>query len=223
MKNTLLAACGGILLLSGCGSVLKSDEPAATIFSLRAENAAPARTPNGTSKVLEIQRPLLPPGFDTNRIAMYLNNGRELNYYSGAQWPAPLDETLQDFTEQLARQALPGAILASPGQAIDLDHRLQIKVNDFQPVYAGAADRAPTLKASMSFTLLSMPDEEILTHFTVQQEMPAEANNLGAVAAGLQALLQSVETQAFATIDRHLRKPGRAERNRVRSSPEVPL
>lgn len=203
MKKLLLISATTALMLTGCASqILQSNEPVARIYSLReAKDIAPiALSGKAVSKTLEIQRPVLPPGFDTARIGMYLENGRRLDYYSGARWASPLDEVLQEFTVQTARKMLPQAIVAAPGQAIDSDFRLQIKINEFQPVYAVNPDQTPLLVAGITFTLLAMPNEKILTSFTIDQSIPAKANTLGSVTEGLEYLLQSVEAKAFETL-----------------------
>lgn len=202
MKKLIPAICAAILL-SGCASTfLKSDEAPVAIYSLRPMDKVETLSAGSQSlsKVLEIQRPSLPPGFDTARIGMYLENGRRLDYYAAAKWPTALDETLQEFTAQNARKTFPNLIVINPGSGVDADYLLQIKVNDFQPVYASGAQNAPLLVASISFTLLALPEENIVTSFTVEQQVQAEANNLGVITAGLETLLQSVERKAFETI-----------------------
>ncbi len=203
MKKFLVLALSSSVLLSGCASsFFKSDDKPQAIYSLR---ASPAIEPlqarkKTTTKILEIQRPVMPPGFDTARMGMYLEGGRRLEYYANARWASPLDEVIQEFTLQTARKTMPDSIAALPGQSLAADYRLQMKVNDFQPVYAGGPSDAPRLNASFSFTLLSMKDGRIVTSFTIEQQEPAQANTLGAVTAGLERLLQAVETKAFATL-----------------------
>lgn len=204
----IIPAFVSILLLSGCASsFLKSDEPPVTIFSLRAaQNLDPiGEDQKAKSNIIDIRRPFLPPGFDSARIAMYLENGRRLDYYSGAKWPSPLDETLLEFTSQTARKTLPNIIIAAPGQATESDYRLQMRVNDFQPVYSGGPDQLPQLVASISFTLLKMPEERIVTSFTIDQQETAQANTLSLITAGLEHLLQSVEAKALETVAIHLK------------------
>ena len=198
-----------VLLLTGCASsLLKSNEPAPTIYSLRPTSdlqaiEAPAKF---TAKIIEIQRPALPPGFDTAQIGMYLADGRQINYFTGAKWPSPLDDTLQEFTNQTARLMLPSLIVTYPGQSIETNYRLQIRVNDFEPIYTDGPNQPPQLVASLTFNLLAMPDEKLLTSFTVEQKKTADGNSLGSITDGLQGLLQSVEQQAFTTIAGHVFK-----------------
>lgn len=194
-----------VLVLSGCASFLTSNQEPDFIYSLKEARDISPLIASDVSYVLEVQRPVLPPGFDTARIAMYLENGRRMNYYASAKWASPLDEVLQEFTVQTARKTFPNAIVAASGQALDADYRLQTKVNEFQPVYTDAAQTAPLLVASISFTLLAMPEERIVTSFTIDQQVPAQTNTLGSVTAGLEYLLQTVEAQAFETISKRMK------------------
>ncbi len=206
--NKLIPVLLSVFLLGGCASTfLKSDEPPIAIYSLRPANNVETLSAGdkSVSKVIEVQRPSLPPGFDTARIGMYLENGRRLDYYAGAKWPTALDETLQEFTSQNARKTFPNLIVVNPGTGVDANYLLQVKVNDFQPVYKAGPDGVPLLIASLSFTLLTLPEENIVTSFTIEQQAEAQANNLGAITAGLENLLQSVERKAFETIAGHIK------------------
>lgn len=213
----MIPALLSVLVLSGCASLLTSNSEPQAIYSLKEARDITAlnSSTSGLSHVLEIQRPVLPPGFDTARIAMYLENGRRMDYYADAKWASPLDEVLQEFTLQTARKTFPQAIVAVSGQALDADYRLQIKVNEFQPVYSGVAETAPLIVASLSFTLLAMPEERIVTSFTIEQQEAAQANTLGSITAGLERLLQSVEARAFETIS------GRISGKAARSNPAL--
>lgn len=205
MKKLILALLS-VFLFSGCASLLTSNEEPQAIYSLKeAKDIAPISSANASALVLEIQRPVLPPGFDTSRIAMYLENGRRMDYYASAKWASPLDEVIQEFTVQTARKTFADAIVAASGQALESDYRLQTKVNEFQPVYANGPEAAPLLVTSVSFTLLAMPEERIVTSFTIDQQVQAHMNTLGSVTAGLEYLLQSVEAQAFETISKRMK------------------
>ena len=204
----LIIFLSGVALLGGCSSILQSSEPTPTIYSLRAVGSqANVATDHSrkTATIIEVQRPSLPPGFDSARIAMYLGGGRRLDYYSGAKWASPLDEVLQDFTNQSVRKTFTHVIVAAPGQAIDSSYRLQTAINDFEPVYASGPDSPPVLTASITFTLLAMPEERIVTSFTVEKQAQSQDNTMSSIMAGLESLLQSVEGRAFETLAPYLR------------------
>ena len=206
MRNIFPIIAASLLLLGGCSSILKSDAPAPSIYALRA--APDLAAIDGTSQlshVIEIQRPILPPGFDTARMAMYLENGRRLDYYSGAQWAAPLDEAMREFTTQTVRKTLSNVIVSEPGQSTGVEYRLQMRVNDFQPVYALGPNQPPRLYASITFTLFKMPEETILTNFTIEQQDAVQKNSLGFIASGLEHMLQSVEAQALQTVSEYIK------------------
>lgn len=93
-KTALLIMLG--LGLTGCGSLLQSDAPAATqwwLVSSPLSESAP-----------RLQRPLVlnldvVPGLDTDRI-LNLNDQARLNSYSGATWPDALPEVLESLVQR---------------------------------------------------------------------------------------------------------------------------
>jgi len=54
--------------------------------------------------MIVVPKPELPPGLDTERIALYLDQGHRLDYYADARWSARLDELLQNFLIEKVRQ-----------------------------------------------------------------------------------------------------------------------
>lgn len=191
------------LMLGGCSSVLTSKEPQHTIYSLR-----PALVENGpstkTARVMEIPHPSLPPGMERNRIALYMADGQKLDYYASALWAAPLEDVLQNFTRRTATLVLPYVVAVTPEQNLKSDYRLQIKVNDFQPVYGTDSSAAPLLKANLEFTLVSMPANKIVSSFVLSQEARAESNRLDSIVTGLEKMLQDIEREAFSRMDERI-------------------
>lgn len=194
------------VLLSGCagGSFLQSNEPLPTIYTLRpappVENAA-----NHPARVLEIAPVAVPPGFDRDRIALYTDGGQKLDYFAGASWSARLEDVLENVTQRSATNILPYVIAVPPGREIDVDYRLQLKVNEFQPVYDRGANEAPMLKSEIQFTLIALPDEQIISSFVLARGGRASANRLDVIAAGLEKMLQDMEAEAFASLEKFIR------------------
>lgn len=205
MKKILLLSFA--LSLSGCStaSFLKSTEPQQTTYSLRSAAPLPdAQT--GPARILEIAKPSVPPGFDTDRIALYTEEGHKLDYYSAAKWPDTLDSVLQDFTRRTATNVLPYVVTVTSEQSVQAEYRLQTKVNEFQPVYGSGTSSAPQLDVSVEFTLIKLPQEEIVGSFTLSKTATATSNRLDAITAGLEKMLQEIEGQAFGRLDERLRK-----------------
>ena len=197
-----------LALLAGCGS-LKSTEPQQTIYSLRPLPATEQEGLNvmGLARVIEIMKPTMPPGMERDRIALYLNNGSKLDYYAGYRWSSTLDEVIQNFTRRTAANTLPNVVAVISEQAVDAQFRLQMKVNEFQPVYAGEATDNPRLITNIEFTLISLPDEKILTSFTMGREGTATSNRLDVITAGLEKMLQDIEKDAFTRLEPWLKNP----------------
>ncbi len=190
--------------LAGCSSLLTSSEPPPAIYVLHPglkDSTQPAFPP----AVLEIAAPEVPAGFDVDKIALYWNQGRRLDYYAAAKWPAPLDKLLQGFISQSAAHALAGITVVTPGADVPARFRLAVKALELQPVYKGGPSGTPDLYAALHFTLIGLPDEKVIDDFTVAENAPAASGDLTAVIGGLEALLQKIMGQAIARLSPDLR------------------
>ncbi len=143
-----------------------------------------------------VPKPELPAGFDTERIALFLDQGRRLDYYADAKWSARLDDLLQDFLIQKAQQDLPGKVVGSPDLAA-AKYKLALKVDDFEPVYMDAPDKAPRLDVAMTVTVVTLPGETVKTQFSVKKSVPASGNTLTTITNELGDLLHSVTDEAL--------------------------
>ena len=191
MKKIQLAATILILIpLAACLS-LTSKQPPPALYALHPGETA-AAIPVAGSPVVEVAEPQLPAGFDTDRIALQMQGGRRLDYYAGAKWPGPLDEALQDFIVESARQAWAGPLVDTPDLSVPAHYRLAVTVNDLQPVYAAGPESAPELRARLTFTLIALPEEKPVTSFTLKAAAPAASNDLSAVTGGLETLLRAI-------------------------------
>jgi len=190
----IVAGCSSLSLLGGG----KQDQ--SSIYTLRAtepERAAPAAAPRGRA-VIAVPKPELPPGLETERIALYFQQGRRLDYYADAKWSAPLDALLQDLVIQKVQQKLPGKVVGTPDLASSAQYKLALKFTDVAPVYESAPDKPPRLDVGMTVTVVSMPRETVRTQFTLKRSVPASANSLTTITSELGNLLQSVTDDALA-------------------------
>ncbi len=207
MKKIVLMALSAMLMLTGCstGSLLTSSEPQQTIYTLRA--LRPVDAPSTVSaKVVEISTPSLAPGLDTDRIALMLVNGQKLDYYASARWADSFGNLIQSFTRRTASAVLPYVVAVAPEQGLNPDYKLQVKINELQPIYAADAQGIPVVTANVEFTLIRMPSERIVTSFALSmQQTPAE-NRLDLIVLSLETLLQNIQQEAFAKMDTHLRR-----------------
>ncbi len=197
MKNSLMMAVA-VVALAAC-SPLKSTAPVPLTYALHPDLTTP-QTQSQPDGVMFVSRPGLPAGFDTDRIALYMDGGRRIDYYAGARWAEALDIVLQDVLVRAGRHELPNMIIDSPDLNIPAQYKLAVKVNDFAPLYEQGASGLPLLRLSMTFTLVQMPREKVISDFTLQSEMRAGDNTVSAVAAGLEAMLKGVLPRAYANI-----------------------
>lgn len=195
-----------IVFLAGCSTseILKSSEPRQKIYALHPVKHADVGEP-GMARVVEVARPSVPPGFETDRIALYVDGGRTLDYYSGAKWADILDAVLQDVTRQSMTNILPYVVAMNPNEANNANFRLQTKFKEFQPVYGSSTSIAPELHASVEFTLITLPHENIVGNFTLSRRMHAASNNLRSVTSTLETMLQEIHKEAFERLDARMR------------------
>ena len=195
-----------LLSLGGCMMLPPSDE-AVAIYALH-EAALPEEDFSGGQLhgILSIPAPKIPAGLESERIALYINNGRRLDYYASARWADDLDNVLQEVMIQTGRHALPGMIVDRSGLNIPIDYRLAVRVNEFEPVYETGPEGVPQLRVSLTFTLIRFPEESILTSFTVENAKPAPSNHLSLIVSGLESLLQEALARAYRDISIELKK-----------------
>ena len=192
------------LALTGCLSLSSSGaKDTSSIYTLHASESGSAAAKPPTlaqtrgREVVVVPKPELPAGLGTERIALYLEQGRKLDYYADAKWSARLDDLLQDYVIQRAKQNLPGKVVGTPDLAPSARYRLALKVTDFGPVYADMADKAPRLDVALTATVIALPGETVKTQFTVKKSSAASANSLTAITNELGTLLASATDETL--------------------------
>lgn len=198
MKNLfkILTCVLCISPLAACGGLLQSTAPQETIYTLRPvpRTDAPAID---QARVVEVMKPAVPPGFETDRIALYTNGGQKLDYYSASKWTTLIDDVIQNFTRRTMSTILPSVVTTIPAESLMADFRLQLKVNEFQAVYDAGLDTPPRLVTDLEFTLISLPEERIVRSFSLGKTGVATSNRLDVIAAGLEKMLQELQAEAF--------------------------
>jgi len=172
-----------LVMLAGCGNITKSKAPPVSVYTLHAEK--PEK--RASSSAVIVQEPEVPAGFDTSRIALHMSGGRRMDFYADAAWPDALNKVLQDFVIQSARFSA-----ISPDSGVNAPYSLQIKVNDFQPVYEAEATGMPEVRVSLTFRLIMRADEKLLRDFTLTEKLPASANTITAITGDLETLLRKI-------------------------------
>ena len=187
------------LALSACISVGGgTKESAANIYTLPSGSAGNARTPApARGAAVVVAKPELPAGFDTERIALYFEKEHRLDYYADAKWSARLDDLLQDFVIQRAKQKLPGLAVGTADIAPSARYRLAVKVTEFMPVYADTPDKPPRLNVAIMVTVTALPGGAVKTQVSMKKSAMASANTLTIVTKELGDLLQAATDEAL--------------------------
>lgn len=199
MKKTvrlLVITCA--FFLSAC-MPLKSSQPAPVIYALNAPPARGQEKKETVIYVVSIPEPQVPPGFDTNKIALYLYNKQRLDYYKNAVWPDRLGRVLQGVIIQSA-SSVPGMMIVAPESRIPAAYEMLVNINDFEPVYAAGPQAPPQLKVSISFQLVSLENRKVLFNATFSARSMATENTRTAIVTGLELLLRQVDARAFKKI-----------------------
>ena len=203
MKNPTIIRGAFLVALSlgvsGCISVNLGGPPPATVFTLQAPEGQ-MKAPSGDVRgrtVVVVPKPDLPPALATERIALYFEQERRMDYYADAKWSGKLDELVQEFLIDRAQQRLPRTVVEKT-EAASANYRLSVKVTNFEPVYKGAADQPPRLDVEMTVTVIDLPEERIRAQFTVKKSAQASENRLTPITAELGKLLQSAIDEALA-------------------------
>lgn len=193
-----LAALAALVVLAGCMPMHKR-QPPDTLYQLRPPSiglmAQPPALPAGT--VVELTLPSVPAGMDKDRIALGLDQGRRLDYYTGARWPAPLPDVLQDAISQTLLTSLPGLGVDDEDHVSAPTHRLRVDVLNFAPIYMADARSNPQVQGSFRFVLTRAGDGKALADFTLSAQEQPQANTLSSVTAALETSLHRVMHDAL--------------------------
>jgi ABC-type uncharacterized transport system auxiliary subunit len=190
------------LAISGCISVggssaSKNDPPTSTYTLHAASSGKPDSAGPKGAAVIVVPTPEVPTGFDTEKIALYFEQGRQLDYYANAQWSGRLDELLRDFIVQTARHEFPGKTVGTTDLSNSPRYKLVVKILDFQPVYSGGPDGVPRLDVAMTMTLIELPGGKVKANASAKKSAQASANRMTIVTKELEGLLQAATHQAL--------------------------
>lgn len=156
--------------------------------------------------VVVVPEPELPPGFDSERIAIQFEDGR-VDYYADAQWSARLDELVQDVLIERAQRKFSGAIVGKPGVVPSPNYRIAVKLTSFGPLYKASADVPPRLNAGVNLTVIELPQETIRAQFSVTKTAMASENRLGTITNDLRGLLHSAVDDALEKAAPYITEP----------------
>ena len=195
------AATALTLLMAGCAA---THQRASTQYLLHPLTPAEASASIDRPSLL-IAKPSVASGLETDRVAAFLHQGRELDYFAGARWSGRLDDVVHEFLLESfdGRYAVVDTEL--PGASHAADYLLATKVRDFQAEFTSGPQGAPTLRVRVAATLVALPSGEVRARMVESASQQALDESLRTVTAGIEQLLQIVTARLMERIDRAAR------------------
>jgi ABC-type uncharacterized transport system auxiliary subunit len=174
-----------LVLLAGCGPLLKSDEPAASVYGLALAPGAPLapRIP----AVLALAPASAAPGFASERVPLTLPDGR-FETYAAMRFVARVPELVDSaLLESLRARGGFQAVEPDAGDAF-ARYRVLPEVREFAAVYASPG-HAPTVRVTLYASLVRTRSHELIGTYTASGEAAAAEDHQHAVIAAFDAAL----------------------------------
>ena len=167
-------------ILSGCGGMLSSDQPAEHVYWLEAANLRLGAAPTASLPELTVVLDTL-PGLDTDRV-LVKGPGARINYYAGARWPDHLPEVLTATVRLSLESSGRFNRVSSGAQIRGNEWLLELELREFFAV-ASAADTPPRVHVQLAGHLIC-GFGKIAVNATTRAR--AQENNLSKIVAAFQ-------------------------------------
>lgn len=177
------------VILSGCSSLLTSEQPARQNYLLQPLSAADGGFEGSQEVTLRLGLGVI-PGLDTDRI-LALDPDARLIPYANARWPDRLPEVLSSVLQRSLEGTGRYAQVASGGRAAEREWVLDLELRAFYGIRTGT-DSTESVRIALAGTL-ACGDET--SHLTLTDSAPVAEERLAAVVAAHQAALNAVTRQ----------------------------
>lgn len=174
----------GVVWVAGGCSGLRSDATAPVSWLLSAPAAAAAGAAASTAVAVRVERPVAPPGFDTDRILL-IREPRVLEHYAGSRWTGPLPDVLTVLLVDTLRSADAFAAVHDSGAALQSDYSLRVAIRRFEADSTGGG--APVARVVLDATVGRRADRGIVATFTAEGRATADAERMRDVVAAFDA------------------------------------
>jgi cholesterol transport system auxiliary component len=191
--------------LGGCSMLLRSDQAAVQLYTLRAPPAAPvaARPAGGRPDpraTLRVASLTAGPGLDSAKIVL-LRPDHRMDFYASSAWSAAAPSLVGTLALETLRASGAWRTVQGPESAFPADDLLEISIRRFEADYPrGAA--APTVRVLLECTLGRADSRQVIASFVARGEALASANRMSDVVGAFQqatdAALASMARQAAA-------------------------
>lgn len=185
------------ILLTGCGSILTSDQPADQIYWLEPQDLSSTST--GGARALRPSVTLtVIPGLDTDRI-LIKGPGPLMSHYAGARWA----DNLPDVIESLIERSLASGRRFSAVDGGSTERDINLEVREFFAVASGA-EGAPTIRVYMAGSVECGTESGVLD---ARAANIASANRLSAIVDAFQRTFGEVLSELATQLQRHCHDP----------------
>jgi cholesterol transport system auxiliary component len=205
----------GMVALSGCSGLLKSEAPPVQVYVLRAAvsptsaanaeaqaldsartaaanlpSASPVgapSTPNAPPS-LQVPRPQADPGLATELITLVRSDHR-MDRYAASSWAGSLPDVVETLAIDTLRASGNWASVHDAPSPFAADYLLQITIRRFEADYTSAgvgAGTAPKVYVTLDCTIARRIGRELLTSFVAEGVADAEADRMSAVVAAFE-------------------------------------
>lgn len=174
----------GMVWVAGGCSGLRSDATAPVSWLLSAPPATAAAAAASTAVAVRVERPVVPPGYDTDRILL-IREPRVLEHYAGSRWTGPLPDVLTVLLVDTLRAADAFAAVHDSGAALQSDYSLRVAIRHFEADSTGGG--APVARVVLDATVGRRADRGIVATFTAEGRAAADAERMRDVVAAFDA------------------------------------
>jgi ABC-type uncharacterized transport system auxiliary subunit len=201
LKNKPKIALAGLaFLLNGCVS-LKDNAPVPTQYRIQAQHIS--TNAKALPYTITVGKPDVVSWLNTNRVALTLQNGRVLDYFSGAQWSGRLDTVLEVFIVESLSRDYEVVLESTHGVNKNADYKLMTRVINYQAEYPKSPTTdLPELNITLVVTLIRSNDGVVVKQMRISNKQKATSNTLMDITDVLENMLQD----AFAEIQESLRQ-----------------
>jgi len=195
MKNLKRLRLIGVLLLTACGGLTRSDKPVMHTWMLMPLEQSVQTSPSErlTSVAVSV---VVVPGLDTDRI-LTLSKEAELNYFAGARWADHIPEMLESLTERTLQASGNFDVISSQVGGGHEDCDLRLEVQEFY-AFSGSPGSGDEVRIALGGQYSCRSGKSKPIH--VQASIPIYEQNMSIIVAAFQKGTDKVMTDLLVNI-----------------------
>jgi ABC-type uncharacterized transport system auxiliary subunit len=191
---TLFCALFAMLALNACSGILNSGKPARQVYLLEPLAASSAPSANAGGPVLAVTVTAI-PGLDTEHI-LSLGTDARLHQVANARWPDHQPEVLASISRRtLASTGMYSRVTEGP-DAHGTNWNLELEIQEFFGIQDGGGNTS-SVSIRLEGVIRCNGAEPV---FTLADETSVSQQNLGAIVAAHQRVLNSAMRQLIDTL-----------------------